>query len=501
MARDYGKIYKKILNEGFFSEYLPPCFSLNEEIFSKIPSQNCDLIKPYSFSMSRFNANNSRRVIYIPEIGAYAVLNKFVKDNNILKELTEFIDKNSVSFSPVIMEDGTIMKHDQVYNDNSSSDEKLDSNYISNIISKLIKSAGAKKVLKLDIANCFSSIYTHFLPTILLGYDLAEENYKKKLRNLSTDPIFNVYSKLDSMIRKQNNNQTNGLLVGPILSKLIVEALLTRIDIELKNKNILFSRYMDDYEIYLFKDDEKNIINTFVSILKKYNLSLNFEKIQIVDFPYYNIENFDKIINLYRGGKVESFDLIKLFNIFLEIEKSGTKGAVRYLLKSLDTTPIVVDNNELLNSYILSIMSNDDRSLTKACSLIIKNFEKTSLNEEYIFRIKDMLKLNIEKEYDLEVIWLLYVLIETKNINQEENLIESLINSNNELAKILLLRKKLVKQEDINKIKERAYSWILNYELYVDNYIDENEFFEKVLINKNKDMYKKMKEKEINFCY
>ncbi len=146
---------------------------------------------------------------------------------------------------------------------------------------------------------------------ILLGYDLAEENYKKKLLNLSTDPIFDVYSKLDSMIRKQNNNQTNGLLVGPILSKLIVEALLTRLDIELKNKNILFSRYMDDYEIYLFKDDEKNIINTFVSVLKKYNLSLNFEKIQIVDFPYYNIENFDKIINLYRGGKVESFDLKK----------------------------------------------------------------------------------------------------------------------------------------------------------------------------------------------
>ena len=58
MARDYDKIYIKILNEGFFSEYLPPCFSLNEEIFSKIPSQNCDLIKPYSFSMSRFNANN-----------------------------------------------------------------------------------------------------------------------------------------------------------------------------------------------------------------------------------------------------------------------------------------------------------------------------------------------------------------------------------------------------------------------------------------------------------
>ena len=46
-----------------------------------------------------------------------------------------------------------------------------------------------------------------------------------------------------------NLNQTNGLLAGPFVSRLISEALLTRIDKEIKSENIRFVRYVDDYEI------------------------------------------------------------------------------------------------------------------------------------------------------------------------------------------------------------------------------------------------------------
>ena len=285
MTRDYNKIFKNIRLNGFFSEYLPPCFSLKEKMFSEIPQANCDLIKPYSFTMSRFNINNARRTIFIPEIGAYAVVNDYVKDNNILEELTKFIDTNSESFSKLIMEDGSIMRHEQVYDKSLLEGEKISSQYINNVVEKTIKSAGAKKVLKIDIANCFASIYTHFIPAILLGYDIAEDNYKRTLKKEPTNNTYDKYKKLDDAIRKQNTNQTNGLLVGPLLSQLIVEALLTRIDIELKEKDILFSRYLDDYEVYLFEKSKDEIISIFVSILRKYGLSLNFEKIELIDFP------------------------------------------------------------------------------------------------------------------------------------------------------------------------------------------------------------------------
>lgn len=266
MKRNYKEIYKSIILDGFFSEYLPPCFKLDELMFKNPPKSNCDLIQPYSFTMSRFNTNDSRRTIFIPEIGAYAVLNEYIKNNQILEEITEFIDSNPFSFSKIIMEDGSIRKHEQVYGEEITEGEKINSQYIDNVVKKLILSAGAKKVLKLDIANCFSSFYTHYIPAIILGYEKAEENYKKNFRGEQVEETYKKYSKLDEIIRKQNKNQTNGLLVGPIISKIIVEGLLSRIDIELRNKGLLFTRYVDDYEVYLFDDNEDYVKSIFISI-------------------------------------------------------------------------------------------------------------------------------------------------------------------------------------------------------------------------------------------
>lgn len=499
MNRDYKYIYKKILLDGFFSEYLPPCFKLNELMFKNPPKYNCDLIQPYSFTMSRFNANDSRRTIFIPEIGSYVVLNEYIKNNQILEEMTEFIDSDQMSFSKIIMEDGSVRKHEQVYGVEIAEGEKINSQYIDNVVKKLIISAGAKKVLKLDIANCFSSFYTHYIPAIILGYENAEENYKKKLRGEKVEEKYDKYSKLDEMIRKQNKNQTNGLLVGPIISKIIVEGLLARIDTELMSKGLLFTRYVDDYEVYLFEDNEDYIKSIFVSTLKKYGLSLNFEKIEISEFPYYMVDNFDKILGLYIDHKIEDYDLIQLFNDFFEIEKAGTKGAIRYLLKSLEKSPLDVENKDLFDSYILTIMSNNSRSLTKACSLLIKNKMESKVNEKHIEYIKRMIELNVKKEYDLEVIWLLYLLIETNNIIKDEDVVNMILESNNELAKIMILRKNIT--SNIETIKQNAKSWILNYELFASDLIDLAELCKRIPINKNKEMYEKLKAQDLHFCY
>lgn len=84
MDKNFKNIYEELKINGFFSEYLPPCFQLDKKMFNYAPPQNCDLIKPYVFNMSRFNLNDSRRNIYIPEIGSYIVLNNHIKQNVIL---------------------------------------------------------------------------------------------------------------------------------------------------------------------------------------------------------------------------------------------------------------------------------------------------------------------------------------------------------------------------------------------------------------------------------
>ena len=495
-----SNVYRTIQIEGFFSEYLPPCFKLDEKVLNLTPCQKSDSIQPYSFTMSRFTENEARRTLSIPEIGAYLALNQYIKNNEIIEELLEFIENNPVSFSKVIMKDGSIVKHDQVYGGDETGDTEVKSQYINNTVKKIILSAGAKKVLKLDIANCYSSLYTHYIPAILLGYESANEDYKKGLKNEEVSETFEKYKELDAKIRQQNLNQTNGLLVGPIISRIIVEGILTRIDIELKKKGVLYSRYVDDYEVYLFDDDTERVKSLFISVLKKYGFSLNYEKTEVIDFPYYVVSNFDKIIDAYRASVGDDYDLIKIFNEFFAIEKSGTKGAIRYLLKSLEKSPIECDNKQLLNSYILTVMSNDSRSLTRACSVLIKNHQDTGMSGDYIKVLKRLLMINLERDYDLEVIWLLYALIETGNLTNDD-IINEVVNGNNELAKLMIFRKGLMSQDEIERIKDSAKSWLLNYELYANGILVETELFERLAIKKNKSLYKSLKKNGIHFCY
>lgn len=492
MTIDYDRAFMEIKLNGFFSEYLPPCFNLKEEMFNTTIADKCDLIEPMSFSMSRFDNNNSRRTIFVPEVGAYSVLCDYFEDQKLLREINEFIEMNSNSFSKIIMDDNTIMKHEQSYGISTPSTKKNKSSYIDNIVSKIILSAGSKKVLKLDISNCFSSIYTHFIPSIKLGYDSALDCYN----NNSTNNTYVVYRKLDQRVRRLNKNQSNGLLVGPVLSKIIAEGLLSRIDTELTEKELLFTRYVDDYEVYLDSQNIDDVLSIFSSVLKKYGLHLNYAKTEVVEFPFYVVENFDKIINAYNKLPINDYDIMELFNQFYRLEKSGTNGAIRFLAKSIDSDVVKYKDNDLFNSYILNIMSNNPRSLVNTCSILIKN--KDAISDEYIDKIKKNLLINIEKDFDLEVIWLLYLLIQTGNLTVDEKIIEELLKTDNELAITMALCSGLTKK--LNLIKDRANSWLLNYELYAHDELDDNEFKDKLKLNKNKRFYRKIKEKNLHFC-
>ena len=344
------------------------------------------------------------------------------------------------------------------------------------------------------------------IPAIMLGTEIAEAEYDKSLKrkidpSIVVDPQYDLYSKLDEVIRRQNLNRTNGLLPGILSSKMIAEALLTRIDKELSANKINFVRYVDDYEVFLYESNEEAVISVFTRILRKYGFTLNFEKNQIVDFPFYIVENFEKILNKKLEDEIDSSELIDIFNRFLLIEKSGTKGAVRYLLKSLEKYDVRVEKPLLYKSYLLTIMSNEPRSLSKACSILISGKEKYGLLPSDKKTIINMLSQNIKNGNDLETVWLLYLLIETNNLSKGDSIVIDLLNSSSELTWVMLLRKQLLNDSELDLLKERADSWIMLYELYQGGYINESTFVQKLNLNKNISMYQKFKEKGIHFVY
>lgn len=498
---DFKIIERTVAESGLFSEYLPPCFSLPQTALCNAPVENCDLIPPYCFTMSRFNGNDARRNIYIPEIGAYVVARNYIRDQKILKDLIEFTDEyGTSSFSPIVSVDDSIVRHEQAYDIEFDIDE-IPSSYIENIEKKLIKASGAKQVLKLDIATCYQSFYMHMITAILLGADTAQEEYhkyEKDHKDSTLNPIYPKYANLDSALRKMNMNRTNGILIGPLYSRILVESLLVRIDIELANEGIKYSRYTDDYEVYLYKDESKKVISTFARILKRYGLSLNHEKTVIEDFPYYVVENLSKLFQDNTQNDLSSHELMHLFNTFMTLEKSGTKGAIRYLLKSIEQKPIKTSRKDLYKAYLLTIISNNERSLTKACSLLIQKKDELILSEEDVSVVRNMLREHLSNEHDLEVIWLTYLLIMTEKLTEEDK--QCIVESNNELAQLLLFTKELLSAENISTIKNKATSWLLLYELFVTDMITETEFSDRLHLKNNLEMYKKLKQKNSHFC-
>ena len=137
-------------------------------------------------------------------------------------------------------------------------------------------------LFKFDINKCFDSIYTHSISWAVLGLDAVKENVEASKNNYSG--IF------DKLLQYANYGETNGILIGPEISRIFAEIILQRIDkdleieiinsLKLKNKeHYELYRYVDDY--FLFCDDE-NTKNEILKILKHklkdYKLAINNSK-------------------------------------------------------------------------------------------------------------------------------------------------------------------------------------------------------------------------------
>ena len=115
------------------------------------------------------------------------------------------------------------------------------------------------------------------IPAIMLGVEEANNQYQHMRRREAVSDIYEKYRKLDSVYRRQNLERTNGLLVGPLSSRIIAEGMLTRIDRDLHNEELNYTRYVDDYDVYLYEDNasHKQIYKGFEEIRLFFKLRKN----------------------------------------------------------------------------------------------------------------------------------------------------------------------------------------------------------------------------------
>ena len=510
------ELLNKIKEKGIFSEYLPESFNLKTEGFNLYGAgaSHKDKVEPYSYYMSRFGKAGDRRMISLPEVASYISLVNFFKDNkDILNDIIELSSKDNNSFSRIVDEEYKIIDVDSGYGDvveeinftlddstESQEEEKERSVYVKNMLYKIQITRGASGILHIDISEFYRSIYTHTLSAIKLGIDDAKDAFVQD----SQDEGYKMYVSLDDRIRRLNGARTNGILVGPYISRILSEAILARVDIELQESHIIFTRYADDYEIAIYnKKDLEDIKSKLVTIFERYCFRINNEKTYYEEYPFYIFSNYEKNIRRLVGNEktIDAIEIIELFNKFLQMEKSGEKGAVRYLLKTYKNEYHVQDK-QLYASYLLNILCNDEKALGLACKIIIHEYaEKRIQLDDYFYSvIVNKLQYEIKKNHDLEVVWLTYLLKYT-DYQIDYNLIEKILKSKNELAIIIVLEewKELIDTKDVELCWKNATSWILLYQIALNYPEKRKEFFQKLNIKHNEGFYNKLFEKNFTF--
>lgn len=170
-----------------------------------------------------------------------------------------------------------------------------------------------------DISKCFYHIYTHSITWAVKD----KASSKRNARNKSFENDF------DKIMQLANYNETNGIVVGPEISRIFAEIILQRIDVDVidileKEHKIKYGvdyevrRYVDDY--FIFANDDRNlgiIKTTLQNKLSYYKLFINQSKTDTKISPF--------ISDIYVAKREVNQLLISFFDSIIEKDETGEK--------------------------------------------------------------------------------------------------------------------------------------------------------------------------------
>lgn len=285
-------------------------------------------------------------------------------------------------------------------------------------------------IMTFDISKCFYHIYTHSITWAVK--DKASSKRNARAKSFEND--------FDKIMQQSNYNETNGIVVGPEISRIFAEIILQRIDIDtitiLRNNPISLKygvdyevrRYVDDY--FVFANDERNlqkIKEVFQDKLSYYKLYLNQSKADTKTSPFISdihvakreinqllVALFNKIIvqntNENETDKTKSILVRKPYSIsqsfikdFQCVAKRNnltydiiSKDVVRFLKSKISqifrSDKIIKKGDDfenfllsifdiLLYCYSMNINANTTFKVAQAIVLVCKYFEKNNNNQ------------------------------------------------------------------------------------------------------------------------
>lgn len=329
---------------------------------------------------------------------------------------------------------------------------------------------------KLDVSNCFSSIYTHTISWAVKTKEVAKNQIG----------LSNFEQAFDKFMQHVNYNETAGIIIGPEFSRIFAEIIFQHIDLKIEKKlasdDYRFKLYKD-YEIYRYVDD------IFVFSNKYENLDLIEKVIQEELEPF----------RLYLNDNKE-----KDFLVPFASDVSAAKDELQFLFNEISDCIKIFDNKISFETLKVSYTN----FINRLKNILYRNNTSVFSVDSYIFyRLKNMVKRISNKNLSLNeeskkvtLAWIEIIL----EISFYVFSLDIRITSCNKLSYILVNINNFMKvnfnENHINNVNKLIFDEILHI-IKKEINKDKNEFIEianLLLVLKSINYIEKIPEKDID---
>jgi hypothetical protein len=454
-----------LLGAGMLPAELPPCFT-SEDLAKKVSASTLKSLpndcgaRPAIFDSPQRSLG--RRVLHVVNPVPFSKLAILIAEN--AKKLGAHIDQpHNLSFRPIVDKFGVLNKGDLF----GSSREKL----------KRIE--GARHFLILDFSKFYYSFYTHSIEWALSGKDAA------KLKRKEKGPP-SLGGRIDHAARKLNVDESIGLPVGPLTSRIVAELVSSEVDRQISDSlgaRLLGGyRVIDDHVLGFFEyADAEKALGISAKIARQFNIELNNLKTRIVSDDFRILEHWilavDEIIRGFFDRKPTPDRAIRAFEKAFDLyAASHSEIVLKYFLSSLLRR---VDPKTSNIKYTMARLIFRSVNISANCISVaipwlcqIEDIsESSALGKLSIAFMSKFIDLHVSLQHDGEVCWALYF-INRFGLNLDVRILRDLASMRSPQCKIMVLdaaKKRNLKDFD-DDIFERVIpntkemDWMLLYE-------------------------------------
>lgn len=291
---------------------------------------------------------------------------------------------------------------------------------------------------KIDIKNCFDSIYTHSLEWAYFGSKYLAKDFIPKDREYQKTTRFSKC--LDKVVRSTNFAETNGIPIGPEFSRTVSELLLCRIDKVVHDKLTKNNHvYKRDYEVVRFMDDIfifsnnqqlcRHINEVYSEVCLHYKLHINNEKSYSEKKPFLRqhlwVTRLKRILAEQKeeieSGAIEYEDETTGDMFTNEINISfiyhDTINSFKQLLVDFE------DQKSYIVSYVLSFAERNIYDIAMSLNEYADKIHAVSVAKRYVSFIQYVLSYSITAGNVIKFCKIIKIIKELLDLNEQNKMI------------------------------------------------------------------------------